>query len=63
MPCILMFKWIPESTSKLLGLWKEFKYPQEVKLTGRIPTGRHISAAISDAPNEEAMELMDKMGV
>ncbi|VVB89874.1 Uncharacterised protein [uncultured archaeon] len=63
MPCILRFMWIPGSTSKLLGLWKGFKYPQEAKLTGRLLIGRHISAAISDAPNEEAPEVMEKMEI
>lgn len=58
MPCILMFKWIPGSTSKVLGLWKGFKYPEEVKLIGR-----HTSVAIFGTSNEEALELMDKMGV
>ncbi len=28
MLCVLWFKWAPENTSKLLELWKEFKYPQ-----------------------------------
>lgn len=63
MPCILMFKWIPGSISKVLGLWKGFKYPEEVKLIGRLPIGRHISVAIFGTSNEEALELMDKMGV
>jgi hypothetical protein len=58
-----MFKWIPESTSKLLELWKGFKSPQEVKLTGRPLMDRHTSVAIFDAPNEEAPEVMDKMGI
>jgi hypothetical protein len=58
-----MFKWIPESTSKLLRLWKELKYPQEAKLTGRLLIGRHISVAIFDAPNIEAPEVMEKMGI
>ena len=53
---ILWFKWAPEHTEKLLKLWKEFKYPEEVKLTGRyLLIGRHISVAIFDAPNEEAI--------
>ena len=63
MPCILMFKWIPGSISKVLGLWKESKSPQEVKLTGRLLMDRHTSVAIFDAPNEEAPEVMDKMGI
>ncbi len=54
--CVLWFKWVPESTSKLLELWKEFKYPEEVKLIARyLLIGRHISVAIFDAPNEEAI--------
>lgn len=53
---ILWFKWMPENTSKLLDLWKDFKYPEEVKLIGRyLLIGRHISVAIFDAPNEESI--------
>jgi hypothetical protein len=53
---VLWFKWVPENTSKLLGLWKDFKYPQEVKLIARyLLIGRHISVAIFDAPSEEAI--------
>ena len=53
---ILWFKWTPECTSKLLELWKSFKYPEEVKLMGRyLLIGRHISVAIFDAPNEDAI--------
>ncbi len=53
---VLWFKWVPENTSKLLERWKDFKYPQEVKLIGRyLLIGRHISVAIFDAPSEEAI--------
>lgn len=53
---VLWFKWTPEYTSRLLNLWKDFKYPEEVKLIGRyLLIGRHISVAIFDAPNEEAI--------
>ena len=53
---VLWFKWEPENTSKLLKLWKEFKYPEEVKLVNRyLLIGRHISVAIFDAPNEESI--------
>jgi hypothetical protein len=56
MLCILWFKWQPENTSRVLELWREFKYPEEVKLIGRyLLIGRHISVAIFDAPNEEAI--------
>jgi hypothetical protein len=53
---VLWFKWVPENTSKLLELWKDFKYPKEVKLIARyLLIGRHISVAIFDAPSEEAI--------
>lgn len=53
---VLWFKWKPECTSQLLDLWKNFKYPEEVKLIGRyLLIGRHISVAIFDAPNEDAI--------
>ncbi len=53
---VLWFKWAPENTSKLMDLWKDFKYPEEVKLIGRyLLIGRHVSMAIFDAPNEEAI--------
>lgn len=56
MLCVLWFKWEPENTARLLELWKEFKYPDEVNLIGRyLLIGRHISVAIFDAPNEEAI--------
>jgi hypothetical protein len=53
---VLWFKWVPENTSKLLELWKDFKYPKEVKLIARyLLIGRHISVAIFDAPSEESI--------
>jgi hypothetical protein len=53
---ILWFEWDPEYTSKLLKLWKEFKFPEDINLIGRyIMIGRHISVAIFDAPNEESI--------
>lgn len=53
---VLWFEWDPENTASLLKLWKEFKYPSEVKLISRyLMIGRHISVAIFDAPNEESI--------
>lgn len=53
---VLWFQWEPENTSKLLELWKEFKYPEEVKLIGRyLLIGRHVSMAVFDAPDEESI--------
>ncbi len=56
MLCVLWFKWDPANTSRLLELWKEFKYPDEIKVIGRyLLIGRHISVSIFDAPSEEAI--------
>lgn len=53
---VLWFEWTPENADKTIKLWKEFKYPKEVKLIGRyLLIGRHISIAIFDAPNEESI--------
>jgi hypothetical protein len=53
---VLWFKWAPENTSKILELWREFKFPEDVKQIGRyLLIGRHISMAIFDAPDEEAI--------
>jgi hypothetical protein len=56
MLCVLWFEWAPENTEKVMELWKGFEYPEEVKLIGRyLLIGRHVSMAIFDAPNEEAI--------
>ncbi len=56
MKYILWFEWEPENTNKLLKLWEEFQFPQEIKVIGRyLMIGRHISVAIFDAPNEESI--------
>lgn len=53
---VLWFKWEPECSSDLIELWKEFKYPEEVKLIGRyLLIGRHVTVAIFDAPDEKAI--------
>jgi uncharacterized protein with GYD domain len=53
---VLCFKWEPENTTKVEKLWKEFKFPKEVKVIGRyLLIGKHISLAIFDAPSEEAI--------
>jgi uncharacterized protein with GYD domain len=53
---ILWFDWKPENTAKVMKLWKEFKFPDEVKVVGRyLMIGRHRSIAIFDAPKEEAI--------
>jgi len=56
MQFVLWYKFPPENTQKVLALWKKFKYPKEVKLIHRyLIIGRHISFAVFDAPNEEAI--------
>lgn len=53
---VLWFKWEPENTKKVENLWKDFKFPKEVKVIGRyLLIGRHISMAIFDAASEEAI--------
>jgi uncharacterized protein with GYD domain len=53
---VLWFKWEPENTTKVEKLWKDFKFPKEVKVIGRyLLIGRHMSVAIFDAPSEEAI--------
>ena len=53
---VLWFKWEPEKTEEVNKLWREFKFPKDVKVIGRyLLIGRHISVAIFDAPSEEAI--------
>jgi hypothetical protein len=53
---ILWFKFGPENTHKVIELWKHFKYPADVKLINRyLLIGRHVSVAIFDAQDEEAL--------
>ena len=53
---VMWFEFKPEHTDEVNTLWREFKYPKEVKVIGRyLLIGRHISVAIFDAPNEEAI--------
>ena len=53
---VLWFKWEPENTTKVEKIWREFKFPKEVKVIGRyLLIGRHISVAIFEAPSEESI--------
>lgn len=53
---VMWFEFKPEKTDEVNKLWREFKYPKEVNVIGRyLLIGRHISVAIFDAPNEEAI--------
>jgi uncharacterized protein with GYD domain len=53
---ILWFKFDPDHTEQVREMWKQFKYPEAVKLIGRyVLIGRHISVAIFDAPDEAAL--------
>jgi uncharacterized protein with GYD domain len=45
-----------ERIEEVNKLWREFKFPKEVKVIGRyLLTGRHMTVAIFEAPNEEAI--------
>jgi hypothetical protein len=53
---VLWFEWKPENTPRLEKLWKDFKFPKDVKVIGRyLLIGRHISLAIFEAPSEESI--------
>lgn len=53
---VMWFEFKPDHTDEVNKLWKEFKFPKEVKVIGRyLLIGRHISVAIFEAPNEEAI--------
>lgn len=53
---VMWFKWEPEKTEDVHKLWKEFKFPKEVKLIGRyLLIGRHMTVVIFEAPNEETI--------
>ena len=40
---VLWFKWEPEKTEEVNKLWREFKFPKDVKVIGRyLLIGRHI---------------------
>ncbi len=53
---VLWFKWGPENTPKVEKLWRDFKFPKDVKVIGRyLLIGRHMSVAIFDAPSEETV--------
>ncbi len=53
---VLWFEFEPAKTDEVNKLWREFKYPKEVKVIGRYRlVGRHMAVSIFDAPNEEAI--------
>ena len=44
---VLWFKWEPEKTEEVNKLWRDFKFPKEVKVIGRyLLIGRHISVVL-----------------
>jgi hypothetical protein len=53
---ILWFKFDPSHMEQVHQMWKQFKYPDEVKLISRyVLIGRHASVAIFDAPTEVSL--------
>jgi uncharacterized protein with GYD domain len=53
---VLWYEFDPDHTHRVLELWKHFRFPSEVKVINRyLLIGRHMSVAIFDAPNEEAL--------
>jgi hypothetical protein len=53
---VLWYKFEPEHAHRVLGLWKHFTYPDDVKVINRyLLIGRHMSVAIFDAPSAESI--------
>jgi uncharacterized protein with GYD domain len=53
---VLWFKFDPDHMERVREMWKQFKYPDEVKLIGRyVLIGRHASVAIFEAPSETSL--------
>jgi hypothetical protein len=53
---VLWYEFDPDHTHRVLELWKHFKFPSEVKVINRfLLIGRHMSVAIFDASDEEAL--------
>jgi hypothetical protein len=53
---VLWFKFDPSHAHRVMELWKQFKYPTNVKLLNRVLLiGIHESLAIFDAPDAESL--------
>ena len=53
---VMWVKWELEKTEEAHKLWREFKFPKDVKVIGRyLLIGRHMTVVIFDAPSEEAI--------
>ena len=53
---VMWVNWDLEKTEEAIKLWKEIKFPEDVKVIGRyLLIGRHLTVVIFDAPNEEAI--------
>ncbi|WP_460007196.1 DUF3303 domain-containing protein [Methanogenium cariaci] len=53
---VMWYEFDPDHTTRVIELWKSFKFPSEVKVLHRyLLIGRHMSAAIFEAPNEESL--------
>ena len=53
---VLWFQFDPEHMERVRKMWRQFKYPDEVKVIGRyVLIGRHASVAIFEAPSETSL--------
>jgi len=53
---VMWVKWEVEKIDEAKKLWREIKFPKEVKVIGRyLLIGRHLTVVIFEAPNEEAI--------
>lgn len=53
---VMWVKWEVDKIDEAKKLWKEIKFPKDVKVIGRyLLIGRHLTVVIFEAPNEEAI--------
>ncbi len=53
---VMWVEWDLDKIEEAKKLWKEMKFPSDVKVLGRyLLIGRHMTVVIFDAPNEEAI--------
>jgi uncharacterized protein with GYD domain len=53
---VMWVKWEVDKIDEAKKLWKEIKFPSDVKVIGRyLLIGRHLTVVIFEAPSEEAI--------
>ncbi|KUG21124.1 MAG: DUF3303 family protein [Methanomicrobiaceae archaeon] len=53
---VLWYQFEPEHVEDVHKLWREYKYPDDVKVINRfLLIGRHMSVAVFEAQSEESL--------